>query len=173
MIIFLKIISYWFSNLHWVLLKSCAWPSVSAWSSVYAMIHFFQLISNIFSIVLRTWLAFPHPSNPWFIILHLYLTFGPHGNPPSLLHHSGEWTSSHDTMSDAFASRMQDFMFTWIDSRPFIAYLLVFTLMGWHCDFGGWYLDVGWHCHHWPYLSIFDFMGNFILWGCCNSHGLS
>jgi hypothetical protein len=132
------------------------------------------LISNIFPIALRTWLAFnPHPLNPWFVILHLCLTFGPHGNTPSLLHHGGERTSSHDTMWDAFASRMQDFMFTWTHSCSFIAYLLVFTLMGWLCDIGGWCPDVGWHRHHWPHLSMFDFMGNFISWGCSNSHGLS
>jgi len=51
----------------------------------------------------------PLPSlGPWFVTLHLWSTFGPYRDPPSLL---CPWMASHDAMQDDFVSITKDVIF--------------------------------------------------------------
>jgi hypothetical protein len=122
----------------WNLMWGQVWVHV-----VYSlMIVFSQLVSNIFSITLCIWLGFPHP-----LALGYHITFM-----------ANLWTLWGSTffvvpmvgrvwlpmmlcgMQDA---RCKISSFTWIDSHSFITHLSFFMSTNQHCDFNGWYLDIG------------------------------
>jgi len=65
--------------------------------------------------------------SPWFITLHLWSTFGPYKDPPSLL---CPWITSHDVVQDAFVSITKDARFHILREQTHI--LLLPTLQSTH-----------------------------------------
>jgi hypothetical protein len=55
--------------------------------------------------------------------------------------------------------------FTWVKSCPLVIFLLVFSLVGWHCVIDWWHSYFSQCYHYWSYLSIFGSVCCFILWG--------
>jgi hypothetical protein len=109
-------------NLHRTRQKSCVGPSVNAWFCVCPMILFFLSDFKGFFHYVTHSIGPPSSLSPWFIILHLWSTFGPFGHPPS---RGGERTTSHDVMQHHLASTVRDarFMF-YVNKLTFFQHLL-------------------------------------------------
>jgi hypothetical protein len=108
--------------------------------NIHPMIFFSQLVSNIFSITLSIWLGFPHP-----LTLGYHITFM-----------ANLWTLWRSTffvvpmVGRGWLPMMLCGMegckissFIWTNSHSFVTCLSFFTSTNQHCDFNGWYLDVG------------------------------
>jgi hypothetical protein len=108
MISFFNIISKLSSNYHYIRLKSCASPNLGAWISIYLVIPWFKMASNILSSTLNTRLGLPHPTTrgiSWCIC----------GQPidPTRIHllhcdHGGKCIATHDAVWNYFTSIIRD-----------------------------------------------------------------
>ncbi len=96
----------------------------------------------------------PSSLSPWFIILHLWSTFGPYGDP---------------MVGRGRLPMMLCNMFLHLlwGMRHFIFYMNKNASMGWHCGFDEWCLNIDYHCHHWAHWNKIDFTIDFISWAYC------
>jgi hypothetical protein len=69
---FINILFYLPFDLHHTYLKSCAGLGANVWLSTYPIIHFFHLVSNVFSTTLRFGSAFPICSSIYVCPFPLY-----------------------------------------------------------------------------------------------------
>ncbi len=136
---------------------------------VYLANDFFSIWLQMFFHYVAHLVGLASSISPWLVTLHLWSTFGPYGDPPYSLH---PWWGK-----DGFPwccvgclciyhKRCKISGFMWVNPCSSITYSLIYMLVGWHCGFGGWCLDIGWHCYHWLQSSRFGFTRNFILWYC-------
>jgi len=85
--------------------------------------------------------------------------------------HGEKTTISHDVMWDVFVTTTRNVRFHISQAQtPCHA---IFAMLSWHYVINRWCPRVDRRCHHWPYLSWFDFVGCFFSWGCCNNHDSS
>jgi hypothetical protein len=85
--------------------------------------------------------------------------------------HGEKTTISHDVMWDVFVTTTRNVRFHISQAQtPCHA---IFAMLSWHYVINRWCPRVDRRCHHWPYLSWFDFAGCFFSWGCCNNHDSS
>lgn len=96
---------------------------------------------------------------------HFFLLFPWWGMDHIPLYHLGYFHFHHDKWGVS--------CFTWLNSCRFVIFLLVFSLMGWHCVIGWWHSYLSRCYHYWSCSSIFGFVCCFNLWGGRNGDNSS
>jgi hypothetical protein len=114
------------------------WALMHGYLFTYWSFFLFKLASNIFFHYIAHLIGLPSYFNPWFVTLHLCLTFGFCGDPPYFLH---PWWGEDDFLEccvgflSTYHKKCGISCFTWANPHSFNAYLLVFALTSQHCGF--------------------------------------
>jgi hypothetical protein len=98
---------------------------------------------------------------PWFVKLHMWPTFRPHGNSPFLLH---SWQGNNNIPWYCVGclcihhKRCWLTCCVWTNPHSSTSYPLVFILINWHCVFGWWRSHIDQCRHCWPHSNGLDFV---------------
>ncbi len=128
----------------------CAWDLVQGQVQVCGCLpikwFFFFIDFKIFFHCVTHSIGPPSPLSTQFVILHLWSTFGCHGDPLFSLHpwwgkDGFQWSCARCLC--IYHKRCGISCFTWADPHSHVASFLIFMSVGRHCDFDEWCLEVG------------------------------
>ncbi len=153
-------------------LKLCAGPKVDAWLWTRPITIFLCLTLDAFSITLHIKFGFSHPLI--FEVSHFIYSQPLDPTRVHLVHyiHVRARMVSHNIVWNTFPTIVKNarFHILWNQTHVFSPMPVIFIMLSCHCVISRWCLHFGKLCHCQLHSSLFNFVGYFLSWGCCDNY---